>query len=293
MQLSPPVTAYTLGDVARICGVSRRRLRYWERTALLDTLRLDGAQTEFDFRALVSVRTLVGLRERGVPLQRIRSSVQAVRQRMPGVEPLQILRMWEEGGGRIVLRHQGLLMEPDGQLVLDLRAEPAAGVAPIGDRGAGERARRVALDWFERGCQLDGERETWAQAADAYRQAIEVDPDFADAHCNLGSVYFNQGRRDRARTCFERAVEIEPQHVEANLNLGTLCEECGADETALRHYRTALAADPLYPDTHVSLALAYEKLELPRTARAHWRRYLQLDPMGAWAVLARGRLASH
>lgn len=292
MRLSAPVNAYTLGDVARICGVSRRRLRYWERTALLDTLRREDSITAFDFRALVSVRTLVGLREQGVPLQRIRSSVQAVRQRMPEVEPLQILRVWE-ARGRIVVSHEGLLMEPDGQLVLDLRSAPAAGIAPIGDRGAAERARRAALEWFERGCQLDSERETWGEAALAYQRAIEADPDFADAHCNLGSVYFNQNRRDRARSCFERAVAIQPRHVEANLNLGTLCEEAGADESALRHYRTALEADPLYPDTHVSLALVYEKLELPRTARAHWRRYLQLDPLGAWAELARSRLAAH
>ena len=28
----------------------------------------------------------------------------------------------------------------------------------------------------------------------AYQRAIACDPDCADAHCNLGSVYFNQDR---------------------------------------------------------------------------------------------------
>ena len=62
----------------------------------------------------------------------------------------------------------------------------------------------------------------YEQAAEAYRRAIDADPDFADAHCNLGSVYFNRGRRDLARDCFERAVAIQSGHVEANLNLGTI-----------------------------------------------------------------------
>lgn len=310
------MSAYTLGDVARICGVSRRRLRYWERTALLESVSLPAkptrgprasrapgasvrgrsprrrtlrAQTAFDFRGLVSVRTIVGLLERGVPLQRIRASLATVRERIPGCEPLPALRAWGERA-RVVVRHDGVLMEPDGQLVLEW--SPDAGVKDLAAGRSGARARELALHWFERGCELDGEPRGYAEAADAYRRALAADPGFADAHCNLGSVYFNQGRREQARACYERAVALEPGHVEANLNLGTLREEDQADEAALRHYRVALESDPLFPDTHVSLALVYEKLGLPRTARSHWRRYLTLDPTGAFADLARRRVLS-
>jgi Tfp pilus assembly protein PilF len=281
------VTAYTLGDVARICGVSRRRLRYWERTALVKPAVVRGAQTSFDFRGLVSVRTIVGLLDRGVPLRRIRSSVDAVREHMPDTEPLPFLRAWEPG--RIVVRHEGVLMEPDGQLVLEWSPDPA-GVQDLAASRSGERARQLAQALFERGCELDTDPRTFGDAMIAYQRAIEADPEFADAHCNLGSVHYNRDRRDLARECFERAVELRPGHVEANLNLGTLLEEAGQDETALRHYRAALETDPLFPDTHVSLALVYEKLGLPRTARAHWRRYLMLDPGGSWGDLARRRL---
>ena len=286
------MTAYTLGDVARICGVSRRRLRYWKRAALVEPLRplgtgRRGDQTAFDFRGLVSVRTIAELVDRGLPLRRIRQSVAAVRARIPECEALPSVRAWDDCG-RVVVRHDGVLMEPDGQLVLEW--SPDAGVESLAANRSGERARQIALFWFERGCGLDGDSETWEQAAEAYRHAVHADPSFADAHCNLGSVYFNQGRRALARECFERAVGLRPGHVEANLNLGTLSEEDGADEAALRHYRAALGADPLFADTHVSLALVYEKLELPRTARSHWRRYLMLDAKGAWSELARRRL---
>jgi Tfp pilus assembly protein PilF len=283
------VTAYTLGDVARICGVSRRRLRYWERTALVAPSAASDAQTAFDFRDLVSVRRIVGLLERGVPLQRIRRTLAAVRERIPECEPLPSLRPWGERG-RVVVRHDGVLMEPDGQLVLEWSS--GAGVEDLAANRPSERARQLAHAWFEKGCELDTDRRTWPDAVEAYRRATEADPEFADAHCNLGSVYFNQDRRDLARECFERAVELRPGHVEANLNLGTLLEEGGEDESALRRYRAALDTDPLFPDTHVSLALIYEKLGLPRTARAHWRRYLMLDPSGSWAGLARRRLES-
>jgi len=287
------VNAYTLGDAARICGVSRKRLRYWERTALVRASRAVDSQPAFDFLDLVSVRSVVELLERGVPLHRIRRGVEAVRERLPDLEPLPALRLWD-GSARFVLRHDGVLMEPDGQLVLELRGDAAAaGVARLELRAApvpDPQARRRAVEWFERGCELDCDAASYAQAIEAYCSAIEIDPDYADAHCNLGSVYFNQDRRGLARECFERALAIDPRHVEANLNLGTVLEESGRDESALRRYRTALQADPLYPDVYVSLALLFEKLGLQRTAVAHWRRYVQLAPHGSWADVAHGRL---
>jgi Tfp pilus assembly protein PilF len=198
------------------------------------------------------------------------------------------------------VRHEGCLLEPDGQLVLDLGSgsESPGAVAPLSagtrtnDVLRREQARREAADWFERGCKLDSERATYPDAIEAYTRALRADPDFADAHCNLGTVLYNQNRKAKARSCFERAIGIEPRHVEAHLNLATLFEEEGRNESALHHYKVALDADPLCADTHVSLAFLYEKLELPRTARDHWRRYLQLDPGGAWADVARRHLGA-
>jgi tetratricopeptide (TPR) repeat protein len=291
---SLPVTAYTLGDVARICKVSRSRLRYWERTALLEASERVDTKPAYAFRDLVAVKSVLDLLARGVPLRRIRRSAEAVRIRMPEVDyPLGALRMWADGSGRVVLRHGGRLVEPNGQMVLDFSeggggAEVEA-LEPRGAPGSKERALKRAEEWFDRGCSLDSDRATYAEAIEAYEHAIEAYPGFADAYCNLGSVYFNQGRRSPARACFECAIEIEPNHLEANLNLATLEEEVGRDGVALRHYKIALKADPLYADTHVSVALLYERLGVRSKALHHWRRYLQLDPSGLWSEVARQR----
>jgi len=291
------VGAYTLEDVARITGVSRARLRYWERTALLEpTLARDSGaarrrNSEFDFRDLVTVRSVLSLLDRGVSLRRIRRSVEALRQRIPDVDrPLGSLRPWLDGSRRVVLRHDGVLVEPDGQLVLEFG--PARQPSPVALCAPASSAlrRELAAKWFEQGCKLDSDRTTYAEAIEAYVRAIECDPDCADAHCNLGSVYFNQDRLSSSRACFERALALDPQHVEANLNLATLLEEEGRFQMALRHYKVALDADPMYADTHVSLALLYEKIGLRRKARGHWRRYLQLEPSGTWVEIARRRL---
>jgi DNA-binding transcriptional MerR regulator len=296
------VSSYSLAEVARICRVPASRLRRWERMALL---RRDGAQgggEGFGFRDLVSVRRLRGLLERGVPLRQIRRGVQALRARHPELDrPVDALEVCAAGAPRVVLRAEGLVAETDGQLVLDFARRVAGGaLAAIPARAVGSdrggagapSAAMGALGWFEIGCRLDSERETWGEAIQAYQRALALDPDHADSHCNLGSIYYNQGRRGPARDCFERALAIDPGHVEGNLNLATMLEEEERDEAALRHYQRALDSDPLYADAHVSAALLYEKLGLRRAAHDHWRRYLQLDPGGSWAEVARRHLGA-
>jgi len=294
---SHAVGTYTLDDVARITGVSRARLKYWERTALLEPAvareagdsRRQGS--DFEFGDLVAVRSVLSLLDRGVSLRRIRKSIAALRENIPDLQrPLGSLRPWTDGSPRVVVSYGGGLVEPSGQFVLDFSG--ARSEAPVTLRSASEatEAQQSAIDWFEQGCKLDSNRATYAEAIEAYQAALECDPIFADAHCNLGSVYYNQDRLANARTCFERAVAYDSHHVEANLNLATLCEEEGRYQMALRHYKVALDADPLTADTQVSLALLYEKIGLRRKARVYWQRYFQLEPNGTWVETARQRL---
>jgi tetratricopeptide (TPR) repeat protein len=284
------VRAYSSQDVVRILGISPSRLRYWERTAFVRPSLEQDARPAFAFQDLVSLRAALSLLARGVPMQRIRRTVDGLRRRMPDLDrPLLRLRLLAEGREGMVVDHDGVLLEPDGQLVLDFRPPLDESVASLPGLGAASDAD-AALAFFERGCALDSEPRTFSEAIAAYRQALELDPDFADAHCNLGTVLYNQGRRVESRACFERALGLAPDHLEAHFNLANVLEEEDRNEGALRHYKDSLRIDPLFADAQLNLALLYEKLGLPRTARARWRRYLQLEPRGAWADIARKHL---
>jgi tetratricopeptide (TPR) repeat protein len=287
------VTGYSLDDAARILKVTPSRLRYWDRTDLVQTRGQLRDRKGFDFRDLVCVKGILALLEQGVSLQRIRRSVDDLRGQLPELEdPLSALRVWARGSQRVVIDHDGVLLEPDGQMVLDFRSdqEVAEAVAPFatGDEDARRSASALAL--FEEGCRLDADPETYNEAIDVYSKGIEADPAFADIHCNLGAVHYNQGNRDVARRCFERCLELAPGHVEAHFNLGNLLEESGCDDMALRHYRAAVESDPFCVDLHVNLALLHEKMGNTAKGKEHWRRYLQLDADGAWADVARMRL---
>lgn len=174
---------YPLGDVSRICGVPTRRLRYWQRTQLLG-VRAEAAAA-FEFSDLVSVQRLAALLDEGVSLRRLRRSLASLRERMPEIaRPLEALRPAPGRARELVARQHGMLVGADGQLVLDLDADEAtdARVTAFGSRTRGADhpavvyARDVAESWFERGCKLDTNRATYADAIAAYEQAVAVNP---------------------------------------------------------------------------------------------------------------------
>lgn len=304
------MSTYSLLDAASILKVSPARLRHWKRTTLAysDAEEPEAEKSkeekaagdevmraDFDFRDLVCVRAMLTLVDRGISVRRIGRAVAVLQENLPDLDdPLAALRLWSDGSGRIVVQHDGVLIEPEGQMVLDFSGEGVAtnDPAPIAKPATNDQSGSYeeVMSLFERGCQLDSEPGSYNDAMLAYRKCIELDPTFADAHCNLGAVLYNAGKPGPARRCFERCLEIDSRHVEAHFNLANLLEEEGCDEMAMSHYRQALRSDPFYAELHVNMALLYERLSSPSSGRDHWRRYLQLDPAGAWSEVARQRL---
>ena len=65
-----------------------------------------------------------------------------------------------------------------------------------------------------------------------YRKAIEHNPNFVDAHCNLGDILQCLCNFKEAELSIRKAIEIEATHIKAYVNLEyTLC--------ALKEYKKA------------------------------------------------------
>ncbi|PWT84494.1 MAG: hypothetical protein C5B58_04635 [Acidobacteria bacterium] len=89
-----------------------------------------------------------------------------------------------------------------------------------------------------------------------YRQAIELQPNYAEAHYNLGRLLAQKGQVDDAVTHYEKALEIDPADAEAHNNLATTLFASGRVSEAIAHYRRALAIRPDYVDAFCNLASA-------------------------------------
>lgn len=76
------------------------------------------------------------------------------------------------------------------------------------------------------------------------REAAAVQPDFAEVHSNLGNALRRAGRLDDAAACYRRAIALRPDLAVAHHNLGTIFLQRGEPAAALAPLQTAVALAP-------------------------------------------------
>ena len=86
--------------------------------------------------------------------------------------------------------------------------------------GHGPRAD-AALCHLERGKALAAAGRH-ADAVTAYQQAIDADPDCAEAHYRAGLAWRDQQQFDAAAESYGRALTLKPEYIEAHNNLGVV-----------------------------------------------------------------------
>jgi tetratricopeptide (TPR) repeat protein len=128
-------------------------------------------------------------------------------------------------------------------------------------------------------------------AVSAYTSALVHNPVNARMHASLAKVYFTEkGLYYEAVNAYKRAVELDPDLVEARMGLGEVYEEKGLYREAIAEYERAVALDDKHTGAHYNLAAVYEKVD-PREAITLWERYIALaSPIPSekdWVDIAR------
>ena len=88
------------------------------------------------------------------------------------------------------------------------------------------------------------------QAAASYSRALQIKPDFAEAHNNLGDVLKSLGRLDEAVASYGRALQIKSDFVVALNNLGAALNDLGKPDEAEASCNKALQIDPAFAKAH-------------------------------------------
>lgn len=87
-----------------------------------------------------------------------------------------------------------------------------------------------------------------------YRQAICIQPKFADAYSNMGNTLREMRDIYGARLCFKKAIEINPSFADAHCNLASIYKDMGNIVEAIDSYKMALKLKPEFPDAYCNLA---------------------------------------
>ncbi len=118
------------------------------------------------------------------------------------------------------------------------------------------------------------------------KRALEVDPNYVDAHNTLGLLYGNLGQYEKAERSFKRALAIEPNNSSALNNYGQyLCQLKRYDEG--RKLLLKAIENPLYKNSGAALsnagicALNAGDVDI---AEKHFRAALRTNPTLAPAL---------
>ena len=283
------MTSYSRQDVLRILQISSRQLQGWERAGIISP------QQSYSFQDLGQLRILRALREESVSVASIRHSIVAMKAVAGMANPLQEASLVRTGS-RLAFRHRGAIVDPiRRQLLFDFErleqqmAQPSASSEPAPLRRPAAGAERGVQEMFLEAVQAEEAGEK-IRAIKLYQEIMELDPSFAPAWINLGTIHFHLREFGWAEQLYRRATEIDPTYVLAFFDLGNVLDELQRPDESITAYRRAVALAPGYADAHYNLALAHERKGDARAALRHWQAYARLDKNGPWADHARGQV---
>ncbi len=272
---------YDRSDVLRILRITAQQLVGWEKAGLIAPCET------YSFFDLLQLKKVRDLRAKRVRPAVIRASLQAMQKQVAGMENPLIEAGTFSTGSRVAFRHSGTAVEPlAGQFVMDFGSEERVVSAKVRHM----RSAETVGELFARGIALEEDPAGHQEAIASYKRVLEMDPQHAAAHINLGTLYYNRQDYNLAERHYRAAVEVDPRYALGYFDLGNVLDETGRVEEAIKSYRAALALAPTYADAHYNLALAYEKSREPRKALTHWRAYVRLDTSGPWATHARNQI---
>jgi predicted O-linked N-acetylglucosamine transferase (SPINDLY family) len=122
------------------------------------------------------------------------------------------------------------------------------------------------------------------EAAASYRKVLDLSPNYAMAYNNLGHILSEQKCLADAEVCYRCALELSPGNAEVLCNLGVTLHELNRQAEAEACYRQALAQRPDYAQAHYNLGIALKAQKRLQEAELSYRKALAIDP-GHGAVL--------
>ncbi|MCB9920188.1 MAG: tetratricopeptide repeat protein [Planctomycetes bacterium] len=186
----------------------------------------------------------------------------------------------------------GLRLDPKH---FDLRASLGAALSDLGERDHDLDLSRESLEVLEQLTRDFGHRaRAWANLGTAYgrlgrfeeerqaqQKALELDPDNANLHYNLGVCAVELRDTVTAIAAFRRACELDPDDVDARANLAGLFLNEGRDVEAEELFEAVLRVVPEHRDVRYNSALLAVRRRDWVAAERHANVLARVDPARA------------
>jgi tetratricopeptide (TPR) repeat protein len=115
-----------------------------------------------------------------------------------------------------------------------------------------------------------------------FQKAIELDRGSAHPspwpYLNLGITQQFLNQLSESEKSIREALRLDPDFAKAHFQLGTVLEDEGAPQAALTELKEAARLDPSYAEPHMAMARIYHKIGQEQSAKEEVKIYLRLHP---------------
>ena len=140
------------------------------------------------------------------------------------------------------------------------------------------------------------------QAIATYQKALQLSPDDAALHNNLGSAYATTGKLDEAKAEFQKAADLDPTNAgRYYFNIGAIMYNSGKMDDAVTAFDKVISLDPKNASAYYLKGQALMgkatmssdgKVKAPDGTIEAFKEYLSLDPNGPNAAAAKAMIAT-
>jgi tetratricopeptide (TPR) repeat protein len=118
-------------------------------------------------------------------------------------------------------------------------------------------------------------------AAQHYRAALKIKPDYVSAHFRFGNILAVQGNLDEAIRQYDAILKTGPVSAAVHYNLGNAFAVLNRLTEAVEQYEKSLQLDPASAAAHGGLGHVLFKQNKLEDALEHYRKAIEIDPEAA------------
>ncbi len=171
--------------------------------------------------------------------------------------------------GKIELAKEHLALSQKFQYVRPRLDDPLmAAIAELNASAATQLKLGVALD--DSG-DING-------AIAAHLRALEVNPNFAQVHINLISLYARANQPEKAEKHYREVVAINPRLAESHYNYGVLLSSQEKFAEAAKMFLLSAELNPFHAESHQNYAMIIEREGKLDEAEIHFRKAIENKP---------------
>ena len=114
-------------------------------------------------------------------------------------------------------------------------------------------------------------------AINSFKKALALNPDYAEAHYNLGVAFQRTNQLDNAVECYEKSITLKHAYPTAHNNLGVIMLERSQLDSAVKSFEWAVAYSPEYAEAHNNLGSAFQELNQFDLAKEQFKKAVSIN----------------